>query len=146
MLRETRKLEDYADILDYEWHGTVTHTPMPMSKRAAQFSPFAALSGLGDRFDEEMRYTDVKAELTEDKREELDRALLSLMERTAEKKPSEALMTWFIPDETKDGGSYRTDRVSVKKIDRLRQVLVMSDHKEIPLENITEILPDESAP
>ena len=100
--------------LSYDYHGTTTHVPMPMEKRAAQFSPFAALTGLGDKIDEEMRFTDERIELTEDKKEEIDRSIRLLSEQVSGRKTADVIMTWFVPDMTKEGGLYRTDRVTVK--------------------------------
>ena len=135
----------YSDIIDMEYHGTTTHIPLPMDKRAAQFSPFAALSGYGDRIDEEMRYTDGQMELTEEKMEEINRGILHLTELLANNKPAEALITWFIPDATKDGGMYKTDKVRVKKIDRLHRAIVTRENKEILIDSIIEILLDNEA-
>ena len=141
MIPEKRKPEDYADIIDYEYHGTTTHVPMPMEKRAAQFSPFAALTGLGARFNEEMRYTDDKTELTEDKIEEINRGILQLSDAISGKETAEAIMSWFIPDPTKTGGMYRTDHVTIQKIDDRNHIIILKDGTEIPVENVTGITP-----
>ena len=134
-----RKTDDYADIIDLEYHGTITHIPMPMEKRAAQFSPFAALTGLGDKYDEEMRYTDEKIELTEDRIEKINRSIQHISEALSGKKTAEAIITWFIPDLTKEGGMYRTDRVTIRKMDEIGHSMILADKTEIPLENITDI-------
>lgn len=60
--QEMRKTDDHADIINLEYHGTTTHVPMPMEKRAAQFSPFAALTGMDEKIDEEIRYSNEKWE------------------------------------------------------------------------------------
>ena len=57
MIPEIRKPEDYSDIIDHEYKGTTTHTPMPVEKRAAQFSPFAALTGMEEKIEEEVAET-----------------------------------------------------------------------------------------
>ncbi|MCR4762074.1 MAG: hypothetical protein K5696_00945 [Lachnospiraceae bacterium] len=59
MIPITRKPEEYAELIDYEYHGTTTHVPMPTGKRAAQFAPFAALSGMDEKYEEENRVSHV---------------------------------------------------------------------------------------
>ncbi len=139
MISEKRTLSDYADIIDFEYHGTTTHTPMPMEKRASIFSPFAALSGMGEMFEEETRYTDEAIELTEDQMEEIDRHLRHLEAELAQKRKAEALITYFIPDIRKDGGMYHTETMSLKKIDRISQNIVTTGGTTIPVQNILKI-------
>ncbi len=136
---ETRSTEDYSDIIDIEYHGTMTHAPMPMEKRATQFSPFAALSGMGEMFDESMRYVDEQAELTEDEIEEIDRNLQKIEAGLSGNHSVEALITYFIPDVRKEGGVYHTDTIAIKKIDRIRQVIITANKAEIPEQNILSI-------
>lgn len=90
------------------------HPRMPMGDRAAQFSPFQALSGHGDAIKETARLTDRKIELTEDEKTVLDEKLRLLLETGGT-----GVFTWFLPDERKDGGAYITAEGVVKKIDPL---------------------------
>ena len=130
---------NFDDIISLSRPESPGRPPMPMLQRAAQFSPFAALSGMEERFDEEMRYTDEQIELTEDKIEEIDRNIRLLSEAISGKKTADAVMTWFVPDLTKDGGMYRTDRVSIRKIDAIKQLIVLTNSAEIPIANVTDI-------
>lgn len=110
------------------------HPRMPMSDRAAQFSPFQALSGHGAAIKETARLTDRKIELTEDEKAVLDEKLRLLLETGGE-----ALFTWFLPDKKKDGGAYITTVGTVKKIDTMVGCAVFADGAKIPIEDILEI-------
>jgi len=110
---------------------------MPLSERAAQFSPFAALTGYGDAIDETGRLTDAKVELAEDAGGILDGKLRLLQERIGIHK--EVSVTYFQPDGKKAGGAYVTVVGLVKKIDRYEQALVFQDGTKIPIPEITKI-------
>lgn len=107
---------------------------MPMGDRAAQFSPFQALSGHGDAIKETARLTDRKIELTEDEKAVLDEKLRLLLETGGT-----GVFTWFLPDERKDGGAYITAEGVVKKIDLLEGRVILTDEVAIPIEDILEI-------
>ena len=94
---------------------------------------------MGDKIDEETRYTDEKIELTEDVIEEIDRKIQRISETISENKTADVIMTWFIPDLTKEGGMYRTDSVTVKKIDEINRSLILTDGTGIPIRDITNI-------
>lgn len=124
---------DYDDIIGLP-RPVSWHPRMPMGDRAAQFSPFQALSGHGDAIKETARLTDRKIELTEDEKTMLDEKLRLLLETGGE-----ALFTWFLPDEKKDGGAYITTMGTVKKIDTIEGHAVFADGTKIPIEDILEI-------
>ena len=87
----------YDDIIDLEHHVSKTRPRMSMTERAAQFSPFAALTGFGAVIDEAARLTETRIELDETARSELDARLRRMNERIVER-PAAAI-TYFLPDE-----------------------------------------------
>lgn len=108
---------------------------MTMRDRAAQFSPFAALTGHGAAIAETARLTERKVELTEEEQAVLDRKLRQLLE-TGE----EGTFTYFVPDERKDGGAYVAAAGRLKRVDLLERKVVLTDGRCIPLEDIQDIL------
>lgn len=114
------------------------HPQMPIAERAAQFSPFAALTGYGDAVKETARLTDAKIELDEDAKEILDEKLKQIREQIEEHPEIE--ITYFQPDERKKGGSYITITGCIKKIDDRKMSVVMQDKTEISIKDIIEII------
>ena len=129
----------YADIIDLPHHTSTSHPRMPMSKRAAQFSPFAALTGYDDAVDETARLTDEMTELTEDRLAEIQWQLQLIEKRMEGGQPGWARITWFIDDEKKEGGSYRTIEGTIRKIDGNERVIIMSDGTRIPVSNVMSL-------
>lgn len=127
-------MRTYDDIINLPHPTSARHPRMPMADRAAQFSPFAALVGHGAAIEETVRLTDRKIELTEDEKAILDEKLRYLLEAGGE-----AVFTWFLPDEKKDGGAYVTNLGTIKKIDPLQGIVVLMDGTVIPIEDILEI-------
>ncbi len=125
----------YDDMLSMERPVSKSHRPMPMEERAAQFSPFAALTGYDAAIRETARLTDEKAEISEEKKEELDRILREL---SARKMPP-VTVTYFEKDSRKEGGAYRVYTGILKKADQLTGKLVFADGTAIPLSEIAEI-------
>nr|WP_172697867.1 hypothetical protein [Flavonifractor plautii] len=110
---------------------------MPIHDRAAIFSPFAALSGHGAAIAETARLTEQRIELDEDTRAELDRKQAVLLEHMDEQ--PEITITWFQPDERKDGGAYLTATSRLKKFRELERILVLADGTEIPMEDVVAL-------
>ena len=127
----------YDDILDLPHPTSAKHPRMPLSDRAAQFSPFAALSGHGAAIAETARLTDRRIALDEDAKAELDRKQKLLLVLIAEQ--PEITVTWFQPDELKDGGSYLTATGRLKKLDAIQRLLVLTDGTEIPLDDVASL-------
>lgn len=127
----------YDDIIDLPHHVSKTHPQMPLSDRAAQFSPFAALTGYAGAIKETARLTDDWMELEEDCREELDRKLLILQEHLNGQ--PDVTITYFLPDERKDGGTYRTVSGAIRKIDTCGYSMVMEDGTVLPMRYIVQI-------
>ena len=94
----------YDDIINLPHPTSTKHPRMPMSDRAAIFSPFAALTGHAAAIQETARLTDQRIELDEDTKAELDRKQKILMDYIADQ--PEVTITWFCPDEKKSGGAY----------------------------------------
>ena len=112
------------------------HLPHPTSARHPRmplFSPFAALSGHAAAIAETARLTVQRVELDEDTKAELDRKQAVLLEHLAEQ--PEVTVTWFQPDERKDGGAYVTATGRLKKIDPMERTLILLDGTRIPLED-----------
>lgn len=127
----------YEDIINLPHHVLERHPQMPMAERAAQFSPFAALTGFGAVIRETERQTDQMREMTENEREELDYKLGILCNFPGEK-PCVAI-TYFVPDEKKEGGAYRTVRGQLKKIDSYKREIIMKDGSHIPIDCVLEL-------
>ena len=130
----------YGYILHLPHPTSARHPRMPIAERAAIFSPFAALSGHAGAIAETARLTDQKMELDEDTKVELDRRQAVLMEHIAEQ--PEVTVTWFQPDERKDGGAYLTATGRLKKLDEIQLVLVLADGTKIPLDDVAGLESD----
>ena len=130
----------YDDILHLSHPTSKKHPRMPISDRAAIFSPFAALSGHGAAIAETARLTDRRIELDEDTRAELDQKQAALLEHIGER--PEVTVTWFQPDGRKEGGAYVTVTGRLKKIDEVGRTLTLLDGTSIPLEDVAGLESD----
>lgn len=131
----------YDDIINLPHHVSARHPQMPLSERAAQFAPFAALTGHNAAIQETARYTDSFAQLDGDRKELLNEKLRELVLRLQEdgaQKP-EVEITYFQPDLRKSGGSYVTVRGSVKKIDGYEHRILFEDGTFIEMGKIYSI-------
>ena len=111
---------------------------MPVEDRAAQFAPFAALTGYGAAIKETERYTEKRIQPDEESVEILNRRLEFIREHISEK--PEVTVTYFQPDLKKEGGKYMTVTGTVKKIDTFRHRMLLKDETEILFENLWEIV------
>ena len=127
-------MTEYDDIIDLP-RPKSKHEPMPMSDRAAQFSPFAALTGYGDAIDETARLTDARIELSEEERAELDyrQQYLSTLDSPM------VTVTYFVPDERKSGGAYVTHTGVLKRVDEVESMVVFKDGLRVPLDEVMDI-------
>ena len=138
----THKYDDIID-LPYPLPGLPTRPRMSIQDRAAQFAPFAALSGHGAAIRETARLTDRRIELEEDQLVILNEQLQKIMDRVGER--PEVSVLYFKPDGKKDGGSYVTVTGKVKKIDEIERTIVFVDKTVIPIGDILDIsYPDET--
>jgi hypothetical protein len=123
-------MPDYDNLLYLPHPISKKHPRMPVEKRAAQFAPFAALSGHADAVEETARITEEKLELTEERKEQINRVLQSLLPG------DDILVVYFTEDEKKEGGCYQTKTGKIKKI---RDSLLLEDGIQIPIDNLFSI-------
>lgn len=128
---------NYDDIIHLPHHVSSVHPRMSAIDRAAQFSPFAALTGHEAAISETARLTDARPELDETKKEELD-AKLQVIREYLSMEP-EIAITYFVPDARKEGGSYLRTIGAVKKLDDVRHHVIMTNGTSIPMNDICEI-------
>lgn len=127
----------YDSIINLPHHRSEKHPHMSAHNRAAQFSPFAALVGYDDAVEETARLTGSKISLSDDELAEINRKISALAEKISER--PEITVTYFKPDELKDGGEYVTVTKGLKKIDEFERCLVFTDKREIPIDDIISI-------
>ncbi len=125
------------ELLEMERPVSARHAPMRRCDRAAQFAPFAALSGFDETVQEAGRLTQAQLELAENEREALNDALVRLAARLPEQ--PEVRLTYFQPDAKKSGGTYRTILTRVRRLDANAQVLVLTDGTRIPFDALLSI-------
>ena len=127
----------YDDIIRLPHHVSARHPQMSIHDRAAQFSPFAALTGHDAAIRETERLTEEWVELDEDSKEQLDERLQMIREHLAER--PEITFTFFQPDERKQGGAYRTITGKVKKIDEYEHRILLEDGTTLMVEHLVSI-------
>lgn len=127
----------YLDIIDMPHHVSTTRPQMSMMERAAQFSPFAALTGYDDAITETGRLTGERIELDEDAKAALDMKHACLMEIINEQ--PEISVTYFLPDTKKSGGEYVTVTGNLKRFDEYERLLILTDGQKIPMDDIMDI-------
>lgn len=127
----------YDEIMGLPHHVSKARPQMPMSDRAAQFAPFAALTGYDAAIKETGRLTDEKIELDEEALTALDMKYQLLMDALAD--VPEVTITYFQPDERKAGGKYITATGAVKKVDDFERRITMQDGAKIPMDDVLSI-------
>ena len=131
-------MHEYDDIINLPRPTSKRHLRMPMLNRAAQFAPFAALTGYDDAIGETARLTDNQIQIVD---ESLLRDLnqkISLLRDSLGDSPL-VTIAYFVPDLKKEGGRYAKRTGTVKKIDDYCNLLVFSDGSKIPIHNIMDI-------
>lgn len=128
-------MSKYDDMLYLPHHVSVTHPHMPRADRAAQFAPFAALTGYEDVIGETARLTDARAEQDESRLAELDGQLRAL----AADGNAEVTIVYFVADAKKAGGRYESHTGKIRKIDGALRQIVMADGVKIALNDVVEI-------
>lgn len=126
----------YDDIIHLPNHVSERHPQMSMYNRAAQFAPFAALTGHNAAITEAARLTEAEQELSESDAEVLNRKLAYL--QSLDEKPTISV-TYFVPDDKKEGGSYHTATGIVKSVEPDKGVLQFEDGTGIPVIRIKDI-------
>lgn len=129
--------DDYRELLHLPHHRSQTHAPMPRRDRAAQFAPFAALTGFDAQLRETERQTQAQAEPNEDALQELDQSLHTLF-ACVHTQPA-VQVRWFVPDAKKSGGAYKAAAGRVLQLDRNRSLLVLDSGPVIALGAIAEL-------
>lgn len=115
----------YADIIDLEWEPERKHPRMSLHDRAAQFAPFAALSGYDEMVTEEARITEQQAEPSGEELERLNRRFTRLSALLAEGARPRVTVLLFVPDEKKAGGRYETVSGEVRRLDPVMKKLIL---------------------
>ena len=128
---------EYDDIINYPHHQSIKHKQMPRLNRAAQFAPFAALTGYGEVISEAARLTDEKIELEEKVINILNEKIQLIYENISRKPLVE--ITYFVPDNRKRGGKYVTISGNVRRIDDYNREISFTDDLSIPLDDIYSI-------
>lgn len=123
----------YDDIIHLDRPVSPRHAPMPRQSRAAQFSPFAALTGYDDAIAETERLTTPRIELDDSRRAILSDRLARL------RRGDEAAITYFVYDEYKSGGAYVTVSGPVKTVDPVTHTVTMQEGTVIPMEDILSV-------
>lgn len=126
----------YDDIINMPHHVSRRHKQMPLSDRAAQFSPFSALSGYNDAVKETARQTDGRIYLSEDSKAVINDKI-RILSGISNSEPIS--ITYFVPDDKKTGGQYITDTGTVKKIDEYNKVIKMNNGAIIAFKDILEL-------
>ena len=130
----------YDDIINLPHHVSKKHPQMSLHDRAAQFSPFAALTGHKAAINETARLTDEKQILSEDVIAKLNEQLNLIKENIGTNLI--VTITYFVPDDRKSGGAYISNTGVVKKINEYNHTVVLTDKTVIPIEQISEMQSD----
>ena len=127
----------YDDIINLPHHQSTERAHMSLHDRAAQFAPFAALTGYEEAIDETARVTEEKIILDETAIERINEKLYEISQHLSEK--WNVTITYFRPDALKNGGAYLTDVGTIKKIDEIEKIIIMDSGMKIKMEQIVGI-------
>lgn len=130
-------MDKYKDIINLPHKQSTKRPHMSLLDRAAQFAPFAALTGYDDAVKETARLTDEKIELSEENLNVLNMKFQILVDRLDEE--HEVIFTYFIPDKNKSGGAYVEKRGVVKKVDDYERLITLYDGTKIPMDDVLAI-------
>ena len=135
-MKDTR----YDDIINLTRPKSKRHPKMPLQDRAAQFSPFAALSGFEDGIKETARKTATKKDLDENEKNIINENLIKLSQYiNTSKKSAKVVIEYFVADSLKDGGEYHTKKGKVKKIDLYKHNLTFTDSTQVNIEDLIRL-------
>jgi len=129
--------DKYNSIIGLPHHTSPTRKRMTVHDRAAQFAPFAALTGYDSMVEETARLTDAEDEYSEENSALLDKKLRILNELESEHPYVE--ITYFVPDERKSGGKYETVYGYLKLIDKIEGAIILKDRRRILFDRIRDI-------
>ena len=128
----------YDDIINMPHHISKKHQRMSLENRSAQFAPFAALTGYEDEVEETARITDKRIEITDEIKSTINMRLQIIQEKINTK--PKVTIKYFIPDNKKEGGSYKTVTSNVLKIDQYKKLVVLKDNTKIFISDIINII------
>ena len=126
-------MENYSDIINLPAHVIKRHR-LSLYDRAAQFAPFAALTGFGALINETSRLTDTKPELSEDTARLLNKRIHFLRENIRLKPEIEVM--FFVPDSRKSGGSIQKFTGKLRRIDEFNRQLIFVDKSQIQIDDV----------
>lgn len=127
----------YNDIIELPHPKSKRHRAMAAGDRAAQFSPFAALTGHGAAIEETRRRTEERTELSEDSLWELNRRI-GILKARADQRPRISIV-FYVRDLRKNGGIYKEKKGEFRKVDEYERLLIFTDGTKVPLDDIVEI-------
>lgn len=132
-----KDIHNYEDIMNIPRHISLKHAPMSRIDRAAQFAPFAALTGHKEAINEMARETDKKKMLDENRLAILNNQLHNILQHI--QKQPQIKLTYFLEDKQKEGGQYITEMKKVKKIDEYERILIFLDDHQVKIDDIYDI-------
>lgn len=139
-MEKKKKPGPYDDIINLPHHVSKVHPQMPVSKRAAQFQPFAAVSGYEEKIAEVNRIVGRKIELDDLEREKINRKIQEILYRMENKQEKVvAEIRYFVPDQYKEGGEYRDIFGAIEKINVYRKELVFETGDIIPVQYVLSL-------
>ena len=136
-MNHQKETHHYDDIIQLPHHVSSRHPPMPAADRAAQFAPFAALTGFGAIITEAGRQTDERIPLGEADLEALNEKVRDVMRR-AFQHPL-ITVTYFVPDSKKAGGTYKVYTGNVRTVSEFDRVIIFEDGTKILLDDTADI-------
>ena len=131
-------MNKYKDIINLPHHDSKTRKPMSLYNRAAQFAPFAALTGYDDAIKEVARLTEKRIELSDELKNMLNQKIKLIIENI--KLQPEVAITYFVQDKKKSGGIYKTISGNVKRIDEERKKLIFTNKLTIYFNDIINVI------
>ena len=131
-------MNKYDDIINLPHHVSKTRKPMTMYNRAAQFAPFAALTGYDDAIKETSRLTDKKIEISDELKNELNQKIKFISDNINLK--PKVTITYFVSDNKKSGGVYKTISGNVRRIDEVEKCLLFTNKLIIYFDDIISII------
>ena len=132
--------KNYDDIINLPNHISLKHPRMSIEARSAQFAPFAALTGYNDAVKETERLTDKRIEIDDNLKQILNNKLNYILENIDKK--TLIIITYFIPDNKKEGSKYIEKTGIIKKVDIINQYIYLYDKTKIPIKEIINITGD----
>lgn len=130
-------MSNYDDIINLPHHVSSTREPMTLYNRASQFAPFSALTGYDEEIKETARLTDRKIELDEDTKNILNQKIIFLFNQINLK--PKVNITYFVPDNKKKGGIYKSVFGNVKKIDNVNKIIYFYNLEKINIDDILSL-------